>query len=440
VPADNVTATYTRAAGETVLGGPYHITATLAPAAVLSNYTITNAGADFTINARNATWTTNAASKTYGDADPSPLTTGSGTNFLAADGVTATYTRAAGETVLGGPYHITATLAPAAVLSNYNITNAGASFIINVKTVTPSVTASDKPYDGTKTATITACTVSPKVGTDDVACVAASATFASANASPNPQTVTAIGILLTGVTAPNYALSSNTAVTMAHINPAPTSTSVSSSANSSVFGQSVTFSATVSNTGTSPTPTGSVQFIIDGTNFGSPVPVAGSGGTATAASMSTTTLSVGTHNVVAAYTNSDGNFMGSTSSTFKQQVNYGFLGLQSPYMPPPTTFNVKRTMPLKWQYTNSGGAVVNSASANPVVMIQGPYACGTANSAGDITVSDAGASGYQYDSTTNTWQFNWQVKGNAPGCYDIFIKSQQSGQTNGAFPINVVNQ
>src|SRR5207237_289708 len=114
--ADGVTATYSRAAGETVLGGPYHITATLGPAAVLTNYTITNAGASFTVNARPATWTTNPNSKTYGDGDPNPLTTGSG-DFLAADGVTATYSRAAGETVLGGPYHITATLGPAAVLT-----------------------------------------------------------------------------------------------------------------------------------------------------------------------------------------------------------------------------------------------------------------------------------------------------------------------------------
>src|SRR5204863_305401 len=110
--ADGVTATYARAAGETVLGGPYHITATLSPAAVLSNYSITNAGASFTINTRPAMWTTNPNSKTYGDADPNPLTTGSG-DFLVADGVTATYSRAAGETVLGGPYHITATLSPA---------------------------------------------------------------------------------------------------------------------------------------------------------------------------------------------------------------------------------------------------------------------------------------------------------------------------------------
>ena len=143
--ADNVTATYSRAAGETVAGGPYHITATLAPAGVLTNYTITNAGASFAINMRPATWTTTDNSKTYGDADPSLLTTGSG-DFLVADNVTATYSRAAGETVAGGPYHITATLAPAGVLTNYTITNAGASFAINMRPATWTTTDNSKTY------------------------------------------------------------------------------------------------------------------------------------------------------------------------------------------------------------------------------------------------------------------------------------------------------
>src|SRR5207237_275916 len=144
---DNVTASYSRAAGEMVLGGPYHITAALSASvsAALSNYTITNAGASFTINARAATWTTNANSKTYGDADPSPLTTGSGSNFVAADGIAATYSRAAGETVLGGPYHITATLSAATgVLDNYTITNAGASFTINTGTASWRATGNSK--------------------------------------------------------------------------------------------------------------------------------------------------------------------------------------------------------------------------------------------------------------------------------------------------------
>jgi hypothetical protein len=146
VAADNVTASYSRAAGETVLGGPYHIAAALSPAGVLSNYNVTNAGANFTINRRDATWNTNVGSKTYGDADPSPLTTDSGNNFVAADNVTASYSRTAGETVLGGPYHITAALSPAGVLSNYNITNTGANFTINRRDATWSTNAGSKTY------------------------------------------------------------------------------------------------------------------------------------------------------------------------------------------------------------------------------------------------------------------------------------------------------
>src|SRR5207248_1353518 len=131
VAADGVSATYSRTAGETVTATPYTISATLSPAAVLGNYNITYNTAVFTINKRDATWNTNDASKTYGDADPTPLTTGHGTNFLAADAVTASYSRTAGETVTVLGYHITATLGPAAVLGNYNITNTGASFTIN---------------------------------------------------------------------------------------------------------------------------------------------------------------------------------------------------------------------------------------------------------------------------------------------------------------------
>src|SRR5437588_731470 len=145
--ADNVAATYTRAAGESVAGGPYHITATLnAATGVLANYIIINAGADFTINARPATWTTEPNSKTYGNNDPVPLTTGSG-DFLAADNVTASYSRAAGGTVAGGPYHITATLnAAAGVLANYIITNPGAAFTIDARPATWTTNANSKTY------------------------------------------------------------------------------------------------------------------------------------------------------------------------------------------------------------------------------------------------------------------------------------------------------
>jgi len=119
----------------------------LASTGLLANYDITNDGATFTINKRNATWTTNDNSKIFGTVDPSPLTTGSG-NFLAADHVTATYTRAPGETLAGSPYHITATLSPAEVLGNYNITNTGANFTIGAWTLRGFYQPVDMPNPG----------------------------------------------------------------------------------------------------------------------------------------------------------------------------------------------------------------------------------------------------------------------------------------------------
>src|SRR5438128_8304360 len=99
--ADGVSATYSRAAGETVAGGPYLITATLSAtvANALANYNITNTGAGFTIKTGKANVSTQVTVATHRKGDARPLTTGSGPAFLTADGVSATYSRAAGETV-----------------------------------------------------------------------------------------------------------------------------------------------------------------------------------------------------------------------------------------------------------------------------------------------------------------------------------------------------
>jgi YVTN family beta-propeller protein len=144
---DNVTASYSRAAGETVAGGPYTISATLAPANVLGNYTITNNTASFTINKASASVTPNAASKTYGASDPTLMGTLNG--FVAADNVTASYSRAAGETVAGGPYAISATLSPTAVLGNYTITYNPANFTIGKATASVTPAAASKSYGQT---------------------------------------------------------------------------------------------------------------------------------------------------------------------------------------------------------------------------------------------------------------------------------------------------
>src|SRR5881296_840974 len=131
--ADGVSASYSRAAGETV--GSYTISAALSPAGVLSNYDITYNTAAFAITKKAASVTPAAASKVYGSADPA--LSGALSGFLVADGVSASYSRAAGETV--GSYPISATLSPAGVLSNYDITYNTASFVITKKaaSVTP---------------------------------------------------------------------------------------------------------------------------------------------------------------------------------------------------------------------------------------------------------------------------------------------------------------
>ncbi len=89
--------------------------------------------------------------------------------------------------------------------------------------------------------------------------------------------------VLANTNPPQESVGSN--VTSAIPTCTPTSTTVASSVNPSIFGQSVSFTATVANTsGNTATPTGSVQFTVDGAPFGGPVPLAGSGTAITVAS------------------------------------------------------------------------------------------------------------------------------------------------------------
>src|SRR5207247_2535440 len=111
---------------------------------VLGNYEIAYNTAEFTIDKKTASVTPNAKSKTYGDADPT--LTGTLSGFLAADGVTASYSRTAGETVAGSPYTISATLSPAGVLGNYTVTYNTANFTIDKKTASVTPNAASKTY------------------------------------------------------------------------------------------------------------------------------------------------------------------------------------------------------------------------------------------------------------------------------------------------------
>lgn len=109
----------------------------------------------------------------------------------------------------------------------------------------------------------------------------------------------------------NY-LGSTSAALHQVVNKATTSSTVTSSLNPSHHGQKVTFTATVTSTGG--TPTGSVKFMDSATLLGAR---SLSGGTA---AFSTTTLTTGTHNITVVYGGSS-NFAGSTSPMLVQTVN-----------------------------------------------------------------------------------------------------------------------
>src|SRR5205814_9453074 len=182
--------------------------------------------------------------KVYGSADPSPLTTGTLSGFLASDNVTASYSRTAGETVAGSPYTISATLSPSTVLGNYNITYNTAKFTITALPLAPSFTASNQVYDGTTTATIVTRTLTRTIiGTDVVSLSGGTATFASANVGT--WTVTGSGFTLAGAATANYYLSPTTATTTASITPAPLTMTANNA--SRPYGQpNPTFTATYS--------------------------------------------------------------------------------------------------------------------------------------------------------------------------------------------------
>lgn len=115
----------------------------------------------------------------------------------------------------------------------------------------------------------------------------------------------------------SFATSTSSAVSQV-VNKGATSTALTSATNPSVFGQSVTFTATVAvSLPATGTATGTVNFLDGATNLGSGT-LNGSG----VATLSTSSLGVGSHSITAVYVAST-NYTTSTSSVVNQVVNKG---------------------------------------------------------------------------------------------------------------------
>jgi large repetitive protein len=301
-----VTFTYTG------IGGTNYATSSTPPTAVGSytvvgtisdaNYSGTNTDT-LVISQATASVTPNAATKVYGTTDPA--LNGTLTGFLAGDGVTTTYSRAAGETVAGGPYAIISTLTPAGMLGNYNITYNTASFTISKAALGATAINASGPY-GAAIPTLRG-TLTGVVSSDGI-----TASFMTAASSSSPAGSYAITPVLND---PNSKLANYNAVLTSGtltIGQEATTASVQTSAPTVALQSSVTLTAKVASITT--TPVGSVTFMDGSTQLGT----ATLDNTGTAM-LSISTLSVGSHTLTAVYAG-NADFTGSTSNAIPENV------------------------------------------------------------------------------------------------------------------------
>ncbi len=158
-----------------------------------------------TVNEGTVTFTIKQGATTIATVTSGTVAAGAGGASLSFSGINA------------GVYSIAAMYNPATTTPSFNTSSAATTGTLTVgkASTTPAIAASNKMYDGTGSASVT-CSVSPTIGTDDVACSAGSATFSDKNVAMG-KTVTATGITLTGAAAGNYQLSTATATATANI-------------------------------------------------------------------------------------------------------------------------------------------------------------------------------------------------------------------------------
>jgi autotransporter-associated beta strand protein len=222
---------------------------------------------------------------------------------------------AAAAAVSGSPYTITPSTATGGTFTagNYNISYNTNPLTVNPATLTVTANNFSQPYGAVNPAFTVAYTNfvnGQTLGTSDVAGSPALSTSATTNSPVGAYDITnSLGTL----TSTNYSF--NLADGTLTLTNAVSSNVVSSSENPALPGDSVTITATLSTAAPSlAVPCGPVQFQIDGSLFGSPVPL-----TNGVASISTSSLSHGYHTNEADYAG-DTNILGSTN-TMIQLIN-----------------------------------------------------------------------------------------------------------------------
>ena len=293
---DNITASYSTAADITSPIGNYTILASLNdPGNKLTNYSVTLSNGTLSVTSAVLTVTADPQSKLYGDADPAftyQITSG---ELFNGDTLAGALTRVAGEGA--GTYAIQqGTLA---ATTNYSLTYIGANLTILPIPLTVTADPQTKVYGQADPALTYQLSSGAFLNGDG---------FSGALALVAGENAGTYAILQGTLTAgTNYAI--NYIGADLTITAGDSALVVASSANPSPTGSNVTFTATLSAVSpASGTPSGAVQFVVDGFDFGAPATLSGG-----VASVTTAALSHGYHTVDAEYAG-DGNFHGSTNS------------------------------------------------------------------------------------------------------------------------------
>jgi len=386
------------------------------------------------------------------------------TTLQAAGGkAPLTWTLAAGSTLPAG-----LTLSSAGVISGTPTSSGSFSFTVKVSDSTPGT-----PQTATQTFNLTvkarATTTSIAFGANPITfgqSTSVTVTVADTEGSGTPSSPTgtialtgsglsattcvlaptvpgssACGVTVTPPSAGTDLIGANFSATAVHllsgatsgltVNPAGSATTIVSSVNPSIQGQSVTFTATVSST--AGVPTGTVTFKDGAATLGTSALSTGS------AAFTTAALAPGAHSITAVYGGS-ANFTGSTSSVLVQTVigQYTFTGFLSPMATAGTlaapTFsgnvNYGSATPIKWKLQDSSGNPIldlSTLQSLQAVAYTGGVCSGQATGQATLlyspTTGAKGGSTFRVDSGTGQYIFNWDtgvVPG--PGCYELELQ------------------
>jgi hypothetical protein len=339
-----------------------------------SNFTTsTAANLAQTVSPAPLTVTANDASKIYGQ--PNPAFTASYAGFVLGQDASA----------LGGTLGFSTPATPASHVQagGYPITPGGLTstnyaitFVNGTLTITPdplAITADNKStVYGAPLPALTASYAGFVNGDTpaNLATPVALSTDATASSLPGTYDISA-----SGATSADYLITFSDGTLT--INQAGTTTALVSSANPAVFGQSVTFTATVAAVAPgSATPTGSVTFMDGGTPLGTGTLTGG------VATLSTASLGVAGNAITAAY-GGDGNFTASTSTVLSQAVNQDSTSITLGSSVNPAVFG----QPVTFTATVTANAPGAGTPTGTISFVQGSTTLDTESLSTGTTVS-----------------------------------------------------